>query len=265
MRQELEVAVCGLLDNTEVDLRNLTDVEADRIADMASLTVRCRSVVDRDPRTNEIVNLSPAELPARFAKQLGRLYVGLLAIGAPDAWEVVVRCALDSMPANRRAALEVLAGEDDAVPTRKVSAAVGLPVSTVRRTLQDLAAHGAVVMEHEPRGRDEVETWALTDWSRGLWPTSPDLSVPDSPIEGWWGPSNDPCPISDDFSGPGLPASRDGRTWSVRPGVTAGASRTSSRRSRALAFVRASSSSSLRQWQQPDFPPSTTFRTSCSG
>lgn len=202
MRRELEAAVCGLLDNLKGELGTLTDEQAGRIADLASLTVRCRSVVDRDPRTAEIVNIPPAELPARFAKQLGRLFVGVQALGAADTWNVVVRCGLDSMPANRRATLEFLAGQDGAVSTSKVGAAIGLPASTVRRTLQDLAAHGVVELTHEMQDkRDPLEAWALSEWCRGLWPGSPDLSGPEGPIEGAHEAVKYPCPISDDFSG----------------------------------------------------------------
>ena len=203
MRHALEVAVCGLLDHMEeVDLPELDGDDIERLARLATLTVRCRSVVDRDPRTSEIVNVSPAEMPARLAKQLGRLLCGVRAIGAANPWRIVTRCALDSMPANRQAALAHLAGEARAAPTSSVGTALGLPTTTVRRTLEDLEAHR--VVDRISHGPGKADLWALTEWCRDLWPTSPEMSeevgapVPPTPsTEG----SNEPSPLIDDISG----------------------------------------------------------------
>ena len=209
MRRELEAAVCGLLDHLEVDLGTLTTDEVGHLADLATLAVRCRSVVDRDPRTSEIVNVPPAEMPARLAKQLGRLLCGVRAIGADDAWPVVIRCALDSMPANRQAALAHLAGEATAVPTSSVGTALGLPTTTVRRTLEDLEAHG--VVDRTQQGQGQADLWTLSEWCRRLWPTVPEkseqvgtTSPPTPSTEG----SYEPSPLVDDFSGEVPPATQ---------------------------------------------------------
>lgn len=202
MRRDLEAAVCGLLDHLEVDLGVLTGEEVDRLADLATLAVRCRSVVDRDPRSMEILNVPPPEMPARLAKQLGRLLLGVRAIGAADAWPVVVRCALDSMPANRQAGLAHLAGETTWVPTSSVGTALGLPTTTVRRTLEDLEAHG--VVDRTQQGQGQADLWMLSEWCRLLWPTVPEMSeevVTTSPPTPSTEGSYEPSPLVDDFSG----------------------------------------------------------------
>jgi predicted ArsR family transcriptional regulator len=95
---------------------------------------------------------------------LARLLDGARIIGATDedAWRVVEKTALDSMPAQRLAALRLLLG--GAADTTAIAAALDLPTTTTRRTLEDLTAHHLV--KRHSQGKGHADTWELTEWTR---------------------------------------------------------------------------------------------------
>ena len=129
MRQELAEAVAGLLGHAPTELPALDPDVRGRLALYSALAVRCRSVVDRDPYSREIVSVPRPEQPARFAKELAKLYRGLLVIGCDlaEAWRIVVRIVLDSMPAGRRKVLDELAGAVASSPPPRSGPASGCP------------------------------------------------------------------------------------------------------------------------------------------
>jgi hypothetical protein len=92
---------------------------------------------------------------------LASLLDGLRVVGLEDAlaWSLVVKVAFDSMPAQRRKVLEHLS-EAESTTTREAATLLGLPTTTARRTLEDLAAHGLV---RRVAGSDpgEPDTWHL--------------------------------------------------------------------------------------------------------
>lgn len=171
MRQELGDAVAGLLGHLDTELPAIDEPLRDRLADMATLAVRCRSVVDRDSYKREIVGVPKAEQPARFAKQLAKLHQALLHIGcdADEAWRIVKRVTLDSMPAGRHKVLDVLASVESS-NTSTVSQTARLPTTVVRRHLEDLEAHEVVDRQHGGEGRPDV--WRLSAWTRERWPAT---------------------------------------------------------------------------------------------
>jgi predicted ArsR family transcriptional regulator len=91
----------------------------------------------------------------------------LLGVDDDDAWRVTVKVALDSMPATRLQVLDLLLDQYEAVPTTTVAAALGLPSSTTRRVLEDLAAHGAVARISQGKGKTDL--WNVTDWAASLY------------------------------------------------------------------------------------------------
>ena len=95
---------------------------------------------------------------------LERLLAGLDAIGADRAaaWRVVVKAALDSVPALRLAAVDALhrAGR---MATPEVAKAVHHPTNTTRRALEDLAAH-SVVLRHTS-GPGKADEWELSEFT----------------------------------------------------------------------------------------------------
>ncbi len=164
MRDELRQAVAGFFAGlTLPDDDTLTDDDRDRLIALADFVTLARSPVERDSRTRDIELIPDAEAPARFVIVLADLLEGLRLIGLDEqtAWALVSKVAFDSMPAQRRRLLEHLSASATATTTAKDAATLlGLPTTTARRTLEDLAAHGLVY--RTPAGKPgEPDTWTL--------------------------------------------------------------------------------------------------------
>ena len=71
----------------------------ERLIRLATLAVRCRSAVERDGYSREIVRIPDAEAPGRLALVLRRILDALAVIGCDEqtAWQIVTKVALDSM------------------------------------------------------------------------------------------------------------------------------------------------------------------------
>jgi hypothetical protein len=178
MRRELSEAVQKVLSSVDTgQLVALADeATTERLVTIATLAVRCRSAVERDSYSREVQLIPEAEAPARLALVLLRLLNGMLAIGVdePTAWQLVTKCALDSMPALRRSVLEDLMRRTGPASTTEVAERVRYPTTTARRALEDLAAHGIVVRQAQGQGRADL--WQASAWARGRWPTVPEKS-----------------------------------------------------------------------------------------
>src|SRR5690606_3135276 len=102
-----------------------------------------------------------AEAPTRIIKQLGQIWraCGMLGLDAAESWEVVRRCALDSIPKLRGAIIRCLADRDEPTDTSTVGTVVAHPSRTVRRALEDLTAHG--VVDRKSQGQGRADRWSL--------------------------------------------------------------------------------------------------------
>jgi hypothetical protein len=78
-------------------------------------------------------------MPTRFAKQLGQLVRGAVAIGMPvkNAMQLAIRCARDSIPPLRCEILLDIAAHPSSEP-HEVHRRIGRPRHTVRRELEAL-------------------------------------------------------------------------------------------------------------------------------
>ena len=143
---------------------------------LASLVSLSRSPVHRDFK-GEIELVGDAEAPTRIVKQLGSLWraCGMLGLTHADSWEVVSRCALDSIPKLRGAVIRHLAAQAAPASTTAVGLGVVHPSRTVRRALEDLEAHH--VVERESAGQGKADSWQLSEMARG-WLTAGD-TLPD--------------------------------------------------------------------------------------
>jgi IclR helix-turn-helix domain len=83
----------------------------------------------------------------------------MVGVDEPEAWRVVRKAGLDSMPAARRQALELLVASKQALSTTEIAAELGLPTPSTRRVLEDLAAHG--VIGRESQGQGKADLWQI--------------------------------------------------------------------------------------------------------
>jgi hypothetical protein len=178
MRTALADAVAGVLDSVDAArlLSPADDTTRDRLVKLSTLAVRCRSAVERDSYSREIELIPEAEAPARLALVLLRILNALRAIGADEAtaWQLVQRCALDSMPAIRRTVLEDLIRQPDGATTTEIAERVSYPTTTARRALEDLTAHG--IVRRESGGQGRADHWHVAAWTRDRWGTVPEMS-----------------------------------------------------------------------------------------
>ncbi len=104
----------------------------------ADVVTLARTAVERDYR-GDVVEAHAPEAPTRFAKMLGQLVRGCLALGASDghALNVAVRVAGDSVPPLRLLLLGDLSAHAYS-RTSEVAKRVQRPRATVDRALQEL-------------------------------------------------------------------------------------------------------------------------------
>jgi hypothetical protein len=181
MRDELAEAVVALfagIDGWHLPPRPLSTEERTKLVDLASLAARARSAVERDRQSREVELVPGHEAPGRLVKVLAQLLAGMEVIGVlhAEVWRLLGEVAMGCMPALRRSVLECLAERETWCPTTEVALAVDYPTNTVRRTLEDLTAHGTV--RRSPGGQGKADRWELTEWTWCRWPSG---TVPASP------------------------------------------------------------------------------------
>ena len=176
MRAELAAAAARALD-AATRPAPLDDSDKTRLVRLAALAVRCRSSVERDSRTREVEFVPDPEAPSRLVLVLARMLAALRALGVTEreAWTLTHRLALDSMPALRRSVLHELVDRDETT-TRQVADRLGLPTTTVRRALEDLAAHG-IATRSGGKG-SQGDSYRLSAFARDHWPCVPEMSQP---------------------------------------------------------------------------------------
>lgn len=156
MRAELGAAVAGVLAgvNISADL-TLTGDEAELILALADIVTLGRTGVEHDYR-GDVIDAHAPEMPTRFAKQLTQILRGGITLGMDrdHLLRIVARCAADSMPPLRLAALVDLL-DHPASTTAAVRKRIDKPRNTVDRTLQALHMLGLVTVDEDegPSGR----------------------------------------------------------------------------------------------------------------
>ena len=164
MRSELANATAGMLAHLSGRPHDTGPV-SDGLVGLAALVSLARSPVHRD-WSGEVELVGDPEAPTRIIKQLGQLWraCGVLGLSYPESWEVVARCALDSVPKLRGAVIRYLAAQDKPANTTTVRIALAHPKRTVLRALEDLAAHH--VITRESAGQGHADEWELSDRAR---------------------------------------------------------------------------------------------------
>jgi hypothetical protein len=166
MRGELARAVAGLFAGRRPEPKRLIPEEIKEIGSVISLAVKLRGAVARDRYHREIEQIYGAEGTARIGLALERLMAGLdtLNLDRETAMGVIKSVALDSVPPLRRRAYECVGKfgwKYDGVETGDVAIDLGLPTNTVRRVLEDLAAHGLIARKSQGKGK--ADCWTMTE------------------------------------------------------------------------------------------------------
>jgi hypothetical protein len=157
MRQELAAEVGNVNAAMKTQPYQLSWRELRRLVKVANVVTLVRTGIERDYR-GEVTFAHDPEMPTRFAKQLGQLVRGAVAIGkTPEqAMQLAERCARDSLVPLRRNILRDLIDHPGSRP-RDVHRRVGQPRSTVRRELDALHALGVLVCDEQ----DKVHGWRI--------------------------------------------------------------------------------------------------------
>jgi hypothetical protein len=138
MRSELAQVVGSLISNINPKEYIPSDDQISRLIKAADIVTAARTGVERDYR-GEVIDAHALEMPTRFAKQLGQLVRGAVAIGIPaeHAMRLAIRCARDSIPPLRCEILLDIAAHPNSEP-HEVHRRIGRPRHTVRRELEAL-------------------------------------------------------------------------------------------------------------------------------
>jgi hypothetical protein len=170
MRKELSDAVAGLLRNAPAPGHppDLTQGDVDRLARLADLTSVCRTAVDRGSAGKEIINVPMPEECTRLVVMFRQLQAAFPAVGiSPErGWQLLERVALDSIPPVRRNVLSVLHQSREAKKTSEIALRLGLPTTTVRRALEDMACYQVVERRDGKDGNRNVYRWQASTWLR---------------------------------------------------------------------------------------------------
>src|SRR5262249_17659578 len=138
MRKELAHSAGALINHASKNEYVPTDDQVTQLIKAADIVTAARTGVERDYR-GEVIDAHALEMPTRFAKQLGQLVRGAVAIGAPvdHAMRLAIRCARDSIPPLRCEILLHIAAHPHSEP-QEVHRRIGRPRHTVRRELEAL-------------------------------------------------------------------------------------------------------------------------------
>lgn len=174
MRKELADAVASVIGDQAMIAREPDDDEISQLVALGTLVVRARSAVERDNYNREILLVPGPEAPTRFTIMLKRLLAGMYAIGMEksDAWRVLAKVALDSIPALRLAIMTTLDDYNGQLSTNDLAAAVRHPSTTTRRACEDLVAHGLI--DKTRQGEGKAHLWELTAFSKERLQTASD-------------------------------------------------------------------------------------------
>jgi hypothetical protein len=153
MRKELAEAVAHLFAGRRSEPRPIGEDEIERIDAALMLAVQLRGPIERDRYTRDIRSIYGAEGTARLGLMIERLLAGLDVLGVErtEALKVAESVVMDSVPPIRRDAYEYarqrcdMYGKVEEFKTASLANRLGLPTTTVRHALEDLAAYGLVI------------------------------------------------------------------------------------------------------------------------
>jgi hypothetical protein len=183
MRAELAQVVGGVIAGMSTDVPRSAGDEAERLLEAADIVTRARTAVDFDYKGN-VVDAHAPEMPTRFAKQLGQVVRGAVAIGVDrtDALRLAIRCARDSIPPLRRIIIDDLAKNPESTAS-DVRKRTGKPWTTIDRQLQALHMLEVLDCDEVAYGEKEEKHRWLCSLADGMNPAAldPDAILGSSP------------------------------------------------------------------------------------
>lgn len=172
MREEIQNAFADFIAGVKVPESKLIvpDNFVNRIAHLSAFCVRARSGVVREGYSTREIELIPeAELPTRLSKQLITFYSALSLISdsfTEDDYELIYKIGMDTLPQNRKLAINTLVQADDYMETADVAMEIGYPTNTTRRILEDL--HGLQLINRQSQGKGYADRWIIKDSTKEL-------------------------------------------------------------------------------------------------
>lgn len=153
MREDLSGAAGAVLNNVRTRDAVLTSEAMAELLTAADIVTLTRTSVETDYKGNPEWAHAP-EAPTRFAKMLGQIVRGALAIGLGQdyALALALRVARDSVPPLRLSTLLDVA-DNPVSRTSEVTKRLQFPRSTIDRTLQQLHLLGLVVVDEADDGK----------------------------------------------------------------------------------------------------------------
>jgi hypothetical protein len=160
MRAELAASVGALLKKVDESRAVLDEESQDRLLEVANLVTWARTAVERDYQGN-VIDAHAPEMPTRFAKMLGQVVRGGLALGMTleAAMHGAIRVAGDSMPPLRLSVLADIAAHPNS-RTSDARKRLQKPHNTIDRELQALHILGLLSQDEPTVGGGWL--WALT-------------------------------------------------------------------------------------------------------
>jgi hypothetical protein len=160
-RQEMRRVVRAFLESVDMSPRKLSQAAKDAIIPISDLVTHARTGVYRDGYKREIDDIPELEAPARLAKQVAMLELGLEAIGHDEtsALDIIRRVSADTIPPARMVVLRLLAVAPDAQDTTTIATQAHMPTVSARRVLEDLEALRLV--ERMSLGPGRADRWML--------------------------------------------------------------------------------------------------------
>lgn len=139
------------------------------VIDLAEMTTRARSDVQRNWRSpkQEIINISPPEMPTRFSGALQAMAKALMVLGYNESGlvellarhrPILVKLSLDSIPKNRRTTMQELS-KYEVLETAGLAIKLNLPTSTVKIWIEDLVALG--IAQREKGSGSKGDRWNI--------------------------------------------------------------------------------------------------------
>lgn len=152
MRAELAAVTGQLLAHITPEAATLSGDDMEALLGAADLVTLARCAVARDYKQDPTEAHAP-EMPTRFAKMLGQIMRGALAlgIGRDQALSIAMRAARDTVPPKRAALLKDVAEHPGSI-TKEIAKRVQLPHSTADRALRELHLIGLLRYQDIPEG-----------------------------------------------------------------------------------------------------------------